>query len=539
MIKNIIIPQNIGSYYIFPKRILAIDIGRYDINAAICVAKGYNRSIVQLVNEKIENNTGLAYEQRVVNTLITLKQKLKYYDSVNVNIPSSHVIFKELSLPIIGIKKIKMIIPFEVESLLPFALDQAVIDCIVTKEDKKEKTSDILVAAVKKDYVEQFVKLFEEADLKVDRITIDIFELFALYKSIPKYQSIDSITALIEVELSSTKVAVILNNQLKYIRVIPKGLVSVIKQIAINNQKDPNELLQNILHFGLNNLETDSLKQAAKDAFSELLQEIKFTILAYINKLKTQESLKLVLLTGSIADIPSINEITEGIFETECHILEAKKILHNSKIHSRITPIPNNNLVSIATSLPSQITEDFNLYVEHKAKTESSILTYQILALAALTFLLLSILSVYSYWRVRKIRKIAEQAQSQAIDELNKTFKLRKPLTIVDANKQALSELRKQETAWKQLSLTNRYSFLTYLSELSKCINSKQVQLNLTSIMIKEDTIKLYGSVPGYKQLSELQNQLQCPIFKIPSKLNDFNFKSDPIVLTIKTDESI
>jgi len=537
MIKNIIVPQNIGSYYIFPKHIVAIDIGRHDINVALCVARGYNRTIVQLINEKIENNNGLSYEQRVVNTLKNLKTKLKYYDSINANIASTNVVFKELNLPIIGIKKIKMIIPFEVESLLPFTLDQAVIDCIVTKEDRKEKSSDILVAAVKKDYVEQFIKLFEEADLKVDKITIDIFELYALYKSIPKYQTTNSVAALVEVELNSTKVAIILNNQLKYIRVISKGLANIIKQIAANNQKDPNELLQNILHFGLSNLETEPLKLAAKEAFNELFQEIKFTILAYISKLKTKESLKLVLLTGSIADVPSIHELIESIFETECHILEAKKIIHNGKIHSKINSIPNNFLVSIATALPSQITDDFNLYVDHKAKEESKILTYQIIALSVLTFLLLATLSIYSYWRVRGIKKISIQAETQAINDLNQTFKLKKPTTIGEANKQALKELKKQESAWKQLSLTNRYSFLKYLSELSKCINSKQVQLILTSIGMKEDTIKLYGSVPGYNQLTELQNQLQCPLFKTGPKLRDFNFKSEPIVLTIKTDE--
>lgn len=539
MIKNIIIPQNIGSYYIFPKHILAIDIGRFDINAAICIAKGYDRTIVQLINEKIENNNNLSYEQRTINALKELKSKLKPYDSLNANIASSNVIFKELNLPIIGIKKIKLIIPFEVESLLPFTLDQALIDCIVTKEDKKEKNSDILVAAVKKDYIEQFIKLFEDAGFNVDKITVDIFDLYALYKSIPKYQNVTSISSLVEVELNITKVAIMLNNQLKYIRVIPKGLITIIKQVASTNQKDPNELMQNIMHFGLKNLENESLKQASKEAFNELFQEIKFTILAYINKLKTPETLKLVLLTGSIADIPYISEFTEDIFDTQCQVLEAKKIIHNGKVHSKINSIPNNFLVSIASALPSSITEDFNLYADHKAKEETKLLTYQIFALSILTSLLLATLSIYSFLRIRKIKNIANQAESQAIADLNKTFKLKKPLTLTEANKQATKELKKEETAWKQLSLTNRYSLLRYLSELSKCINSKQVQLNLTSIAIKEDTVKLYGSVPGYNQLTELQNQLQCPIFKPLSKLQDFNFKSDPIVLIAKTDEGI
>jgi hypothetical protein len=61
----------------------------------------------------------------------------------------------------------------------------------------------------------------------------------------------------------------------------------------------------------------------------------------------------------------------------------------------------------------------------------------------------------------------------------------------------------------------------------------KDSLLQLDSIILKDDTIKLYGSVPGYQQLTRLQDQLECRLFKKVTKLQAFNFKSEPITLVI------
>ena len=62
----------------------------------------------------------------------------------------------------------------------------------------------------------------------------------------------------------------------------------------------------------------------------------------------------------------------------------------------------------------------------------------------------------------------------------------------------------------------------------------KESELQLDSIILKDDTIKLYGKVPGYKQLNHLQDQLfECKLFKRLPKLQSFNFKTEPITLTV------
>src|SRR5437016_4043240 len=99
MIKNIIIPENIGNYFLFSKLIVGVDISRTEIHATITQATGSKRKILKLIEEKIENNSNLTYEEKVINALKSLKTKLGKYDYMHVAFSSSAVIFKELTLP--------------------------------------------------------------------------------------------------------------------------------------------------------------------------------------------------------------------------------------------------------------------------------------------------------------------------------------------------------------------------------------------------------------------------------------------------------
>lgn len=535
MIQNIFIPEKIGSYYLFSKRIVGIDIGLTEIYATVSLAKGSTRTIERLIEERIEAEG--THQERLTRALRALHSKLGSYDALYASLPSSLVIFKELTLPFVGLKKIKLVVPFEAESLLPFTLDQAVIDAIVTKEDRKSKTTDVLVAAVKKEYLAEYLQPFEAAGIRVDKVSIDMFELYGFYQSIPTYKTDTHTVALIDLGFYTTRIALITDGQLKYIRSIAKGLVTVAKKISAQQKTDPAESLETLMRFG--SLEDSDHTSYVKEALDELLQDIKLTIFSYTKRLKTTESLHKVIITGAGADVPGIIGLVSTTIGVESKILQAKKMIHNGKIQSKVKTIPNSFLVSIATALSSPVTEEFNLQQVQAHEKEDTALQYQLIALLSLVLFLLGSFSFYSYLRIRNLRNAYRVGETEALEELKRVFKLKpnQTGTLEIANKAATNELRKQETAWQRLSSENRYSLLRYLTELSKCIDTKESQLSLTSINIKEDTVKIYGSVPGYEQLTKLQNQLECPLFKKIPKLQDLNFKSEPITLMINREQ--
>ncbi|CDK30706.1 pilus assembly protein PilM [Candidatus Babela massiliensis] len=537
MISDVIIPEKIGSYYLFSKKIVAIDIGRSEIRASIVLAQGHKRTILSLIEEKIENNSNLDYQERVVNALRELKIRLGQYDYLFASFSSASVVFKELTLPFVGEKKIKMVVPFEVESLLPFTLDQAIVDNIIINENKKESQTEVLVAAVKKEYIDQYINLFNQANLKLDKITIDILDLYGLYISIPNYQSKTKNVALIDLGLNNTRLALLIDNQLKYIRIIPHGIKSAAQKIQNNLENDLkidlNEIVNNLVRFGINLSESESYQQITKNSLIDLFSELQFTINTYATRLKANQEIKLIIITGMGAEIPGIKELIQNTINIETDVLETKKIIHNGKITSKVSSIPNSFLISIATALAPYITSNFNLYKSQEESKENRLIITQLASILGLLLLIISSFSLYSYLRVRKLKRSVYDAQSSAIQELKKNFQLRDVRDLKDANKKANAELLKQENAWQQLSVKNRYSMLKYLSELSKCINPQEIQLDLSSIDIKNNKIILYGSVPGYPQLSKLQNQLKCPLFKNPPRLQDYNFKAEPIILNV------
>lgn len=537
MIKNIFIPERIGSYFVFSKRIVSVDIGLTELHATVVLAHGNTRTIEKLIEERIEVKNTLSHDEAIIKALVSLRSKIGKYDELCCVLSSSQVIFKELTLPFTGAKKIKMVVPFEVESLLPFSLDQAVIDSIITHEDTETKQTTIFVAAVKNEIIEQYTHYFEAAGLQLNKISVDMFELFSLYKLVGKPVDAQKTEALIDLGYHVTRIGLIIDGQLKYIRVLPKGLLSIAKKLASNSSQDVAEKAQQLLRSGVE--EDSAFAQEAKAALDELFSEIQFTISSFTQKLKKPLALHKVVIVGALVDMPGLAEALKQAFNVEIQLLQPKQLIHHALFQSKVTTLPNDFAVSIASALSTELTKDFNLQKQAAEKQDARVITDQLIALAALALLTFISFSLYSFLRVRSLRRARQAASTEAINELKKSFKLKpqQMLNLDAANKAAFNELRMQESAWHRLSAENRYAFLRNLTELSRCISLKEAQLELSTLIIKADSVKLYGSVPGYRQLTTLQNQLECPMFKKLPKLQDWNFKSEPITLTINRKE--
>ncbi len=527
MIKNIFIPERLGAYYLFSHRTAGIEIGPTHIYATVVMATGKKRIIEKVVDEPIAltNNAGntatgnaaanseganpagavtpTTHDERVVQALKNLAAKLGPVDEIVCALPSTLVIFKELTLPFVGLKKIKMVVPFEVESLLPFSLDRATIDCIVTREDKEKGQSELLVAAVKNATVEQYVHYFSAAELPLDKLSVDIVELAGLYFKLAPEKEVTA--ALIDVETHITRIALIVDKQLRYIRALTKG-------IGTNHSAPSPE---------------------------ELVADIASSLLSAQQKFKGGERVEKVVIMGPQSENSSFVALCEEQLHSAVRLMQPKQLIHTGIAQSKITSLSQPMIVSIATALSLPLTADFNLQRQAAEQQEDRTITNQIIALAALALLIFATFSAYSFLRIRNLRNAVKTAENEALQELKKNFKLKpgQSATLEAANKAAANELKRQESAWRNLSEENRYAFLRYLTELSRCINVKDAHLDIASLTMKEDTIKLYGSVPGYQQLTKLQNQLSCPLFKKITKLQDPNFTSEPITLTINREE--
>ncbi len=478
---GLFLPERFGNYFLLSKNVVGIQITKEAIYVVYMTIKGTTRTVNKFIEQPIEQQGN---EEAIISALKAVKAQIESIDEVRCALSSSLVIFKEITMPFIGRKKIELAIPFEVEPLLPFNLEQGLIDSIVTNE--ADNQTSLLVAAIKKEIRDRYVGYFLDAGFQLDCLTVDMFELYGLYQEQHKKKTT---SILLDVGIASSHMALLTDGILTYIRSFPQGTQS------------PKGLAEKVI----------------------------LTAETTLTKHQPGATLEKVILSGAITDgiADQFNYPVEFFTPTELQGITAN------------VAIPAHAMVSLATAWCPQLTDEFTLLQEQAAAKEQQRITRQLIAMGTIIGTIFLSFTLYSFFRVRTLRVAYTAGEKEAIAELQRNFTLKGTQTqsLMAANKAARAELDKQETAWRRISPHNRYAYLNYLAELTKCIDKKESRLQLESIIIKDDTIKLYGSVPEYHNLPKLQKQLNCRPFLGVPKLQDTNFKTEPITLTIQQEE--
>lgn len=484
MIVSLFLPERIGNYFLLRKKVVSIQITQEALLATAMILSGTSRTVTGVFEEPIEQE-GTRHEE-IVAALTRLKEHLDSSAQIVCILSSAQVIFKEITLPFVGAKKVQLVVPFEVEPLLPFNLEQGLIGSIITKEDAQQ--TEVLVAAIKKEVRDQYVGYFSDAGLTLQKLTVDMFELYGV---LTEQQQLGT-SALIDIGRTQSHLALVIEGTLQYIRSFPEGTSQPLEPLV------------------------DRIGQTADTV---------------LQKYQTSRSANYV--TGAVTENSVVS--LEGLFSLPTVVIHPQDL---TGITMKID-VPGRYMLSLAAAASPQITDSFTLLQEKAEAEETKRITRQIVVAGILLLASFITFSVYSFLRVRTLRQAYKAGEKEAISELQRHFNL-KPAQVRDitsANNAARAELNKQETAWRRISPDNRYAYLKYLAALTKCINKEESRVTFDSIILKDDIIKLYGSVPEYHNLPKLQKQLECKFFSKVAKLQDPNFRTEPITLTVNPEE--
>ncbi len=146
-----------------PGKILGIDISEHSISAVQVISglKGYQ--VVSCFTTPVtDNNIEKALQE------LSGRSDLKS-DRCLLSIPVSGTSFRNVNTPFKDSKKIRQTLPFEMETLVPFAVDEMIIDYIHTDETNP---GSILTAAMNKDYIGDYIEQLKGAEVEPDIIDI-------------------------------------------------------------------------------------------------------------------------------------------------------------------------------------------------------------------------------------------------------------------------------------------------------------------------------------------------------------------------------
>ena len=155
-----------------PQRILALDITDSELKATVVETTFRDYKVAGFYRESMSPIKGTVEEQ--VRRFV--EQHLRSGDTVLTALPGDRVTWRTLFLPFRDQKRLVQTVPFELESNVPFGLDEVIVDYQVIHRDRAGTL--VLAALTPKEELERHLELLRQAG--VDPKVVDVGPLAAL-----------------------------------------------------------------------------------------------------------------------------------------------------------------------------------------------------------------------------------------------------------------------------------------------------------------------------------------------------------------------
>lgn len=515
MIRALFLPDTF-----FAQHILSIEISRHQVLICQATKQKNTTKIERLVSANIDLNNERTHEEQVLAGLIQALSQIKKPSSyeLRISLPNNLVFFKEITVPFLDRQKIKMVLGYEIESSLPFSLNDAVLDFIITKQDLIKKESTLVVAIVQKKQLDFYLDLIKQAKLKIDNITVDLIGMFSLYRLLYQ-QDPAQYQILLDLGKTSITLSYLWQGHLWLVRNLPYGLSSIISKIASTSKKSNKDICENLFRFGFE--QHDDYDPSTY--FDKLLNDLAFTINSFQSQITPEQAAPKMLIFESTTEIKDVAQTLQERLKINCDAL-ALNNLHTNK-NLILTPgisINHNNLTCISNALITSENHEFNLLpanlLDHK------LLRNQIITIIALTLSLFVMICGLGYFKNKNLASTLDRYQKTALTALKNKFTIDSK-NLTDVISQASTNVARERKLWFSFSNQTRYSTLKYLQVLSSAIDMKKIDLDIKKLIINENTMTIKGSVEKFEDLYPFEQALlSIPIFKSVTKPQEKSF---------------
>lgn len=147
-----------------PEKILGIDISE-DAITAVHIKSGFKEHrISACARVMIDENGGLEHALKTLSDHIDLKS-----DICIASIPEGQVSYRNLEMPFKDLNKIRQILPFEIEAISPFPIEDLILDfTVIGRSEKKE----LLAASVRKAIISKYLAHLQSHGIDPDVLDI-------------------------------------------------------------------------------------------------------------------------------------------------------------------------------------------------------------------------------------------------------------------------------------------------------------------------------------------------------------------------------
>lgn len=550
MLHDVLIPCRVGTYYLYNKRVLSFEITPMMVTGMLIEFAG--RTI------KIKNKQSILLKdfsaQAQAGAIKKIASSIGKYDEIISMLSSSAVVYKELRLPFLERDALQMVVAYEVEALLPFSLDDAVIDFIITHQDVEKKQSTLLVAAVRKEDLQVHRALFEKAELSVQTVSIDMFVLYEIYKvgiwsgslieqkikaplvdvqswkiaswwhkisakvfkkqlkpaedqaQTPVSFAPKRAELLIDIGFDVVRALYMQDGQLRAVRMIPTGISDLALRISQQTELPYYDVVFNIL--------TDHAMQdfqvSLRSELKKLFEEVQRTLL-FFEKQENQVYIKpyKIWFSGFLTTTQQFKSDAHAFFGSSADIVDVSKVLNRLKISGKLDGEAV-SLLGLGLGLFGHYQPYVNFLKLIAQKSDDSLLNKQLIAMVLLTSLSLGL----TFWRSYSILAekesvyLASKRQFMQAVEEKMRIDLQGEKSIKAVVEKAEETLNREKALWFSFSAQQEHSVLEYLQDLSVQIDREATGLELSNMRLDFEKVSMTGRVKNFEALDLLEEEL-------------------------------
>jgi len=525
------------------QQIIGVDIGSYSIKVAIIERSFKAFSFVGFYERDIQYSDVLSdIESKTIALQGLIDDHDIQWDIACVGFPSELMTARLLSFPFASRKKLDLAIPFEVESFIPFNIDEMLIDYTVVSQSKQ--LARVLALYVNKGDIAKKLSLLESVDIDPRYLSVEGLELLHLVNMgmVPP----EGVYAIIDMGHSKSTIVICHAEELGYARAISIAGKSITEAIA-KRLNVPIEEAEN-LKIEMGQLppdeDVDQLDEiskeivvAIKQVMTDFFLHLKQTFFTYRDQDDTPVS--GIYLCGGSSRIPGIDRHISEIMNQNVSYLNCADFqftnLSRADAHRHIIPMA----LSHAMKGIAGGETDINLRKGEFAFTGNveeigGKLKRIALIIAWIVFLALTSFTVEYYAVNQQVDKY--QQDIKALIKQNLPNIKKNELKKITNAKSALKRIRGRKSTidikLSELKQIQGVSPVDVLNEFSKILPTREMLVvDVDTFTVKTDTSKVIikGIVPSHEAGDQLK-----PAIEKSSMFKSITSKAESAVKGVK-----
>jgi len=413
-------------------------------------------------------------------------------DTYLATIPGGHVSFRNIQMPFKDVKKIRQALPFEMESMLPFQVEDLLIDFIMTDGPS---VGEVLVASCNRGFVSEYLGTLQRNGFDPDVLEIRCSPLASWLLRQP---GTPDHMVLLEIGEKNNTMVLCLNRRIALIRVFSSNNAAIIQSIPKKNDTSDSEVPP---------------PEEIEACFNRLCATIRDTVHAVVSQRNTLPDPEKLFFTGTGALSPEAEGLLSQFLDMPAEQIDMsndKGVRIDGDIVGDWSPALMNGALSLALR-NTRKEEGFNFRREEfERKRRYFGLKKAAPKVAVFLFLILSFLAadmVLDYYTLKKEYRILSR-------EITSVFKQTLPevTRIVDPVQQLRVKIKelKKSTSLRPETGTNK-KVLNLLKEISNCI-PKSLNVHINRMVIDTEIVRISGKTDAFNDVDKIKNNLETSI---------------------------